>query len=494
MNRVLGLLRWVVLLGLILRLWIQPLGSSFWVDEMATVFIVQHPHDASLVAVPQLQHSLYYPLVSVASSFGTSEVIYRIPSLLLSIAMLTALAWLARRLIAPGAEWIAVFACFSLKLMNFTAIDTRPYALGLFVATAAVLCLVRWLDGRHWIHAVLFVVLAAALWRVHLIFWPFYAVFAIYAGARLWLKDTSVRAWQVAAAFVATGLLLLPVLRDALLLMRQAKDHVIIGEPGLRQFAFESKIGLVAACALGAAALHWILKWRGAARPSSSSTLLIGVWWLCQPVALFAFSWLTGNSVFVSRYLAIALPGLALTVAYVIARFVPQPWLPRAALLFGVGVLVFAGNWRHTPVHSPSDWRGAASQVNATATSDTPVLCPSPFIEAKWPVWNPDYPLPGFLYSHLAFYPVRGRVIKLPFTDSPEAQAYVRKVMHDDLLARGEFIIYGSRGGVRYWQHTLAEQPELSHWTAQHLGNFGDVDAVKLTASGAPTSRPTNSK
>ena len=60
-----------------------------------------------------------------------------------------------------------------------------------------------------------------------------------------------------------------------------------------------------------------------------------------------------------------------------------------------------------------------------------PVLCPSPFIEARPPVWQPDYALPGFLYCHLPVYPFRGKQYLLPFDDSPEAERYVTS------LARG---------------------------------------------------------
>src|ERR1039457_5549238 len=49
---------WDVLLPLLLllalgRLWLMPMGSSFWVDEMGTVFVVQHgPRDPSLSVAP----------------------------------------------------------------------------------------------------------------------------------------------------------------------------------------------------------------------------------------------------------------------------------------------------------------------------------------------------------------------------------------------------------------------------------------------------------
>ena len=51
------------------------------------------------------------------------------------------------------------------------------------------------------------------------------------------------------------------------------------------------------------------------------------------------------------------------------------------------------------------------------------MICPSPFIEARPPAWRPDYPLPGFLYAHLAVYPISGKIYLFPFEDSPPAES-----------------------------------------------------------------------
>ena len=38
--------------------------------------------------------------------------------------------------------------------------------------------------------AAVFWALAALLWRVHLVFWPFYLLLGLYAAVRLWRRDT----------------------------------------------------------------------------------------------------------------------------------------------------------------------------------------------------------------------------------------------------------------------------------------------------------------
>src|SRR5208283_744608 len=106
----------------------------------------------------------------------------------------------------PDAAWFVVLACFSLRGLNFEAIDARPYALGILVASASLLFLVRWLDRARWADALCFAATAALLWRVQLVFWPFYAVYAIYAGVRLARQETQVRLRQLLAVFFVVGL------------------------------------------------------------------------------------------------------------------------------------------------------------------------------------------------------------------------------------------------------------------------------------------------
>jgi 4-amino-4-deoxy-L-arabinose transferase-like glycosyltransferase len=114
-------------------------------------------------------------------ALGFSEVVYRIPSVLAVGLALFLIARLAARLIHPQAGWFAAFACLSLGGFNYEAADARPYGLGTAVFAASLLFLVRWFDRGRWIDALFFAAGAALLWRVHLIYWPFYAIFEAYA-------------------------------------------------------------------------------------------------------------------------------------------------------------------------------------------------------------------------------------------------------------------------------------------------------------------------
>jgi hypothetical protein len=471
-----------LLVAILARLWLMPLGSSFWIDEMATVFVVRHgAGDPSLAVAPQVPHSIYYWLPRLAEAMlGFSEVVYRLPSVLAMGIALAVVARLAARLIHPQAGWFAAFACVALSGFDYQAADARPYGLGTCVAAAGVLFLVRWLDEARWRDGLLFALFAALLWRVHLIFWPFYLMFAGYAALRLWRGESRASWPRTAAIFGLAALALVPVLMDALALLREAKAHVIVKPPSLHEFEHALRWNVVAICGGGAWILSRLFRWKSEKPPISPASIALFVgWWLCQPACLFAFSWLTGNSVFVKRYIFPMLPGVALTATAAAARFIPGARWNRLAALVGAGGLLALGQWGQLwPVHENSDWRAAAREVNALALApDTPVICPSPFIEARPPEWRPDYPLPGFLYAQLPVYPIAAKAFLFPFETSPEAERYALELTGGALSHSRRFMLYGGNGATRFWRKWLAGRAELAGWrTVRHA--HGDVDVV----------------
>ena len=473
----------ILLAACILRLWLLPLPSSFWVDEMVTAFVVHyggaHP---SLAVAPQVAESVYYWLPAMSERLlGDSEVAYRLPSVILMAAALFLLFRLAARLIHPDAGWFVVFACLTLKVFNYEAADARPYALGTCVAALAVWLLVRWMDNNSWRDGVLFALCAALLWRVHLIYWPFYVVFAAYSFARLIAKETPVTWPRAALIYAMLALALIPVAAHALYLLRQAGAHVIADyPPELRELNRAMKWGLVGGCAGGAFILSRILRWPMVAAAGNSTWILALGWWLAQPLGLYAFSHWTGDSAFVDRYLSIALPGAALVATLAVARFMPAKYWRMSAAAMGAGVLLLTGNLREfKPRHHNSDWREASDRIRQLGwPPTTPVIYPSPFIEAQTPVWRSDYARPSFLYCHLLVYPAPGTPYLLPFKSSPEAESYAAELAKGALSQAGRFVIYGGDRNVRLWRDWFARQTLLRGWTYRRLGPFGDVEVA----------------
>ena len=463
------------------RLWVMPLGSSFWVDETATAFVVSHgAHDPSFAVAPQVPMSIYYVLPRTSTRiFGRSEAAYRLPSLAALALAVWLIGRLAARLIHAEAGWFAAFACLALKGFDYEAADARPYALGTAVACAAVWFLVRWLDEARWRDAALFAAAAALLWRVHLLYWPFYGVLAVYTAARLTRRETRVTWGAAAAVYAAVGLAVVPVAAQVWSLRGEAGAHVMAAPPGARALADSLKLALVAAA--GAGAWAWAGRRKRGNVVSLTVAVLCAAWWIGTPAALFAFSRIGGASVFLERYLTLALPGAALAATAVAAVFLPASQWRNAAAVLGAGVLLLLGRWGVLwPPHHGSDWRGAAAAINRDVLPDTPLVCPSPFLEARSPVWRPDAPATGFLYAHLAAYPLAGKVYAFPYADSPEAERWAEELMHRALEPSGRFAIYGAAREAAFWREWFGARAEFAEWRARGLGEFGDVSVAIL--------------
>jgi hypothetical protein len=472
-NWLLGLL----LAACIARLWLMELPSSFWLDEMVTVFIARHGMSHwSLVETSREVHQLaYYPVAQAAGRLlGQSEIAYRVPSVLFMALALFAVARLAARLVAPNAAWFAAFACLLLGGFNYEAADARAYPMGICAIAVAFWFLVRWLDSARWGDALAFVAAGALVWRVHWLDCPVYAVFLLYAAIRVARRETPVSTRRAVAVFCLLALTLAPAVPAALRLMRQAPARVFAPPPSLRALGGSFKLLLVIGLGGGAWILSRLPGWQAERkRIELSAIALISGWWLLQPIALFAANHVIGASLFAPRYLSFALPGAALAATLAAGRFIPPArWKPLAAVL-GCGALLWFGQWRELwPRHHNSDWRAAARAVNQLAGPDTPVLCPSPFFDAVPPVWRADYPLPGMLYSHLDVYRIGGRPYLLPFANTTPAG------LAAEVARSGRFMVYGWEPQVHFWRDWLPARPELAGWRMRRIGPFADVDVV----------------
>jgi len=462
----------------------MPLTSSFWVDEAETAFVVHHGagHPSLAIIAPAIG-SVYYWLPRASEAiFGFSEAVERLPSLIALAIALFFIGLVAARLIHPEAAWFAVIACLTLRVFNYEAADARPYALGTCVAAASLWLLIRWLDSGKWLDGILFLAAGALLWRVHLVYWPFYVVYAIYFLVRSDRKASWIQVVTICAGLV---LAVLPVAYSALAMSRDAASHVFAPLPTWFELGETFKIRLFAACALGALVYaRWLRAPPVDPVPASSAIALIAGWWLVQPLGLFAYSHISGISVFTPRYVSIALPGAALAATAAAAFFIPRSRWQPLALAMGIAALIFGGQWTQLwPPHHGSDWRGAARAANALALpSSTPVLVVSPFIEAKPPVWTPEYPLPGYLYCTLDVYPVNGTPYLLPYGESPAGTQYAEILARSTLPAAGRFLIYAHAGEARRWRDWFAARPEFTGWRSRLLGPFGDVDVALFAA------------
>ncbi len=478
----------------IARLWLMALPSSYWVDELVTLFMIRHPHHPSLDIAPQLSASVYYWLPALSSRLlGSSEIALRIPSVLLAGVALYYVAKLAERLIHPDAKWFAVAACLLLGNFDYFAADARPYALGMAVACASVYYLVRWFDTGRWRDELVFIALAALLWYVHLLFWPFYLVYAVYAVYRFAEGDGEAGPLQLAFAALSLAALLAPVALTALKMSGGASAHAFAPVPGAMALLFVGAGDLMLYFTVALGILSMFVKKKPGGGANGPTLALFACWWLACPLGLFAYSRLSHNGVLIPRYVSPMLPGLALLATAITAWLLPAKFWKLAAAVIAAAALILLQDWSVLWLpHGDEGWREAASLERGMAAEDTPVLCPSPFIEAQPPVWTPDYQLPGFLYANLAHYPMRGKALLLPFTESPASDEYERQLLVSRLMPAGKFLIYGEYAQVGYVSGWLQQRPELAGWHSE-AHNFGSVFVVVYSNSSA-TELPSSTK
>jgi hypothetical protein len=150
-------------------------------------------------------------------------------------------------------------------------------------------------------------------------------------------------------------------------------------------------------------------------------------------------------------------------------------------MVLATGILIVGFSKEPFPPTRNSHWREAAQAVNdAVRNADMPVICPSPFVEARSPAWSPNYILPGFLYAHLDAYPIHAAIFLLPARAEPAGQTYASVLAGDRLIPARRFLVYGGTFGVSLWTDWFMAQPEFAHWHNFQVGKFGEVEIVEF--------------
>ena len=214
-----GHVRWLLVVTAVVigSLWLVPLFSSLWLDELGTWWVVK---DGLGDAVHRAltfhgQSPLYYSIVWVARTVGgNSEVVLRLPSLIATAVSVVLLYRLARNLIGREAAWFSVLVFAATQSVAFEASEARPYALATLAVIASTYALVRWLDdGRRWSLALVYALLAVTVVWMHYLYALVLVPQALYAIIRRRRGETevSVRRLVAVAVIVTAGIVPLAI-------------------------------------------------------------------------------------------------------------------------------------------------------------------------------------------------------------------------------------------------------------------------------------------
>lgn len=436
-----------LLLG-IAALWVLPISSSLWLDETGTYWVVKDDLGAAIDRATRFQGQtpLYYVLAWTAKRIGgANEVALRMPSLLaMGIAVLL-LYRLGRRLFDDESAMLATVVFATNPIVVFAAADARPYAITTAVLLGATLALVRWLDeGRVW-DGIAYVLLASATIYLHYLFAPALAAHAVYA----WRRRGRVHWRTITSVGAGLGVLLLPALSQ-LLSLAGRRGSLSVPSSDLIQGLF----GTIAPPILFTAMVTGLLIARIAGPvsldhrvPRRGSFVLTAALLLIVPISFFVISEYTATKIFAQRYMVGTVIGLALLGGWVIACTVPA----RARRIVVIAILFWTAFSVGGDVHYVENWQEGIAMANKLIDrSDTPVLVHTAFIEAAQVDWLTHPERASYLMAPIAFYPIEGHPIPMPYQLNAPAAAYLEHVTRTELIRHDQFLLITRYGFVPF--------------------------------------------
>lgn len=435
----------------IICLWVCPLTSSLWLDELVTFW------SACKGIVPAIERSQFWPgqnapyaalIAAMIRIAGKSEVVVRLPSLAATLVTAWLMFRLGERFIdrEAGILVLTVFASLH-EIAKIAAVDARPYAIALLLVVTAISQLVKWLDTKRLRNMIGFILAAAAIPHFHLLFTTTYLVFLAY-GAYMWRTGkTRITSLSLPAAIVAVLVALL--IWTTLHARHGLAQSSFAGSPDLGGL-LTATIPPILAVALFLGLIASFTAWRSTGTNSvaiSSSAGVLAITWLLIPLGtLFLIARFTPLKVFVPRYYLPSFAAVALIAGCGLRKIEPA----RARILtvicvaFG-SILSYSGYHLFLSPHR-EDWRAAANLVRAANLPSTdPVLLRVGLLETRNLQWgtsiDPDSPL----LCPLSKYPIPGRIVLVPYGPDQESNHYMEDLSSHLLASTNEFLLV-SRG------------------------------------------------
>jgi len=406
---------------------------------------------------------------------GPREVILRLPSFL-GFTVAAFLVYRVGRCIL-GVETAASAMLLFCAMASYYASDARPYALGLMCASGAILFLLRWMEHGKIVDALFYAIFAALTLYFHFLFGVMFAVHGAYIVLRV-LQRKPPRFLAVVLSVGVILLLLIPLIPSFTRTLSARGSFTFVDKPRMESLILESVpvflYGFLIAGLMTAVLLFENTRF---SRPKilPPEVWLILMWAAAAPSALFFYSMLSPVSLFLPRYFSVALPGLALTVAWLISLFQPRPARLLITLVLVAGALINRGGPLRNPPHKNEDWRGAMAAVRKiTEGKSLPVLTRSDFIESADPAKFADPQQAEFLMAPQFVYPPGGNIIPLPVRADDRAFKRLETIVEQILLKGDQFILVSVKddGTYRVW---LKGRLQSSSFSIRDLGNFGRI-------------------
>jgi len=440
----------------ILALWILPMGSSFGLDESGNWWVLKDGFREMVerAAVWPGGQSVLFNLIAMGTRAvaGDSDFALRLPAVVMMIGTLVLIYRLGARLGGPLAAALSCLAFVTMREVIYVASVLRPYALGVLLATGAMLALIRWLDTGRWGSAILYVILAALTPYANYLHGSMFLVHVICAAMRIYRKNTPVNVTGLLGAWLACGILMIPLLREALALYSRRGQEAYLNPPNAAE-AFASIVPPVLAGSLLLAVFVHIILRRAPVRIAHADPDLLwvaSVWAVVPPLVLVALGVLSDVELFAGRYYVVNAPGVALSAGILLRSVDPTRFARTFAIILAFFAISYYG-FQEGFLRGLFDYRGATEYIRSQVTNlDTPVIVVSGYTEASYFPNVTDPVLSQALLAPALRYRMPGRLIPTPGLLTAEAEIYMESLYSQTLQNQPRFILTGLLGSEFY--------------------------------------------
>jgi len=462
-------------------LWLRPMFSSLWLDELGTWWVIKDSFSDTLDRALEYhgQSPAFYVIAWAAKTIGGArEQILRLPSLAAMSGAVFVTYRLARRLFDSETGRLTIVTFAASGSLAFAASEARPYAIGILVLVGSTLTLVVWLDDARHRWGLLYVALAVATLWLNYVFGLALVGHAVYAIVQMRRGDSTLSWRGIMIAWVSVLLLLTPLVSQLSSLWSRREALSVPYDP----VPLDLLVAVVPAFLGGAFLLGALLaRSQGPFHvepgpQQNGAWALLVPWVVVPPGVLLALTAWADVQVASSRYYLSAAPATAILLAWGLRAIRPVGARRIMVAMLAITSVMVSGG----ALKAGEDWAGAAAFVRASSSEETPLLLHPAFVESRDLRWFEDPERVSYLTSPIAFYPMPGEIELVPYVLDDDAKRYMARLL-DDVSSQTDRFVFVTRYPHVPWREWMDGRLGVRGWRSDEIGRFGDVRVVAFT-------------